>query len=64
MHEFSKFCASLKVIRYTGDKASRRSLRGMVYEHVLQHSSSKVSRLVKFVLFFTFCAHFLEMLAV
>ncbi|CAA6656166.1 unnamed protein product [Spirodela intermedia] len=33
MHEFSKFCPSLKILRYVGDKAFRCGLRRMLCEH-------------------------------
>ncbi|XP_078448119.1 SNF2 domain-containing protein / helicase domain-containing protein isoform X1 [Wolffia australiana] len=33
MHEFSKFCPSLKVLRYTGDKLSRRAMRATFLKH-------------------------------
>ncbi|ONK56377.1 uncharacterized protein A4U43_C10F7830 [Asparagus officinalis] len=32
--EFTKFCPSLNVLRYVGDKGHRGSLRRMMYEHV------------------------------
>lgn len=39
MSEFDKFCPSLNVLRYVGEKEHRRSLRREMYEHVQKQSS-------------------------
>nr|CAB3502322.1 unnamed protein product [Digitaria exilis] len=38
--EFSKFCPSLRVLQYVGDKVHRRDLRTTLYEHVQRTKSS------------------------
>lgn len=39
LSEFSKFCPSLSVLQYVGDKVHRRDLRTTLYEHVHKTSS-------------------------
>lgn len=50
--EVDKFCPELKVLRYIGDKETRRSLRRTVYDHVKKHKS-KVINLI-FIMTITF----------
>lgn len=38
--EFNKFCPSLNVLRYVGEKGHRCALRRMMYEHIQKQASS------------------------
>lgn len=46
--EFGKFCPTLRVIQYVGDKAHRRHHRRMMYEHVQKSSASSDSNELPF----------------
>ncbi|KAL5209376.1 hypothetical protein ABZP36_004999 [Zizania latifolia] len=48
LSEFSKFCPSLRVIRYVGDKVLRRDLRRMMSEDVQKSSTSSDSNELSF----------------
>ncbi|KAF0932789.1 hypothetical protein E2562_012125 [Oryza meyeriana var. granulata] len=48
LSEFTKFCPSLRVIRYVGDKMHRRHLRRMMFEHVQNSSLSSDSNELSF----------------
>ena len=41
--EFSKFCPSLRLLHYVGDKVHRRDLRRTLYDHVHKASTSSHS---------------------
>lgn len=43
LSEFNKFCPSLRVIQYVGDKLHRRNLRRMMFQDVQKSSSSSHS---------------------
>jgi SNF2 family DNA or RNA helicase len=43
LSEFNKFCPSLRVIQYVGDKLHRRDLRRMMFQDVQKSSSSSHS---------------------
>ncbi|KAG8100814.1 hypothetical protein GUJ93_ZPchr0013g35833 [Zizania palustris] len=48
LSEFSKFCPSLKVIRYVGDKVHRHDLRRMMSDDVQKSSTSSDSNELSF----------------
>ncbi|KAF8780320.1 hypothetical protein HU200_001420 [Digitaria exilis] len=52
--EFSKFCPSLRVLQYVGDKVHRRDLRTTLYEHVQRTKSSHSNELSFDVLMTTY----------
>jgi SNF2 family DNA or RNA helicase len=43
LSEFSKFCPSLRLLHYVGDKVHRRDLRRTLYDHVHKASTSSHS---------------------
>jgi len=46
--EFSKFCPSLRLLHYVGDKVHRRDLRRTLYDHVHKASTSSHSSELSF----------------
>uniref|UniRef100_A0ACD5WPM2 Uncharacterized protein n=1 Tax=Avena sativa TaxID=4498 RepID=A0ACD5WPM2_AVESA len=48
LSEFGKFCPTLKVVQYVGDKVHRRNLRRMMHEDVQKSSASSASNELPF----------------
>ncbi|RLN15743.1 hypothetical protein C2845_PM02G40470 [Panicum miliaceum] len=48
LSEFSKFCPSLRLLHYVGDKVHRRDLRRTLYDHVHKASTSSHSNELSF----------------